>query len=122
MLQDRFTLLITIYFIFLPLLHLRTQYNDPSAIEDAKEESGWKLCHADVFRAPASGKMLFSVLVGTGMQLLFMTAATLVFALMGFLSPANRGSLLTALLLLYVFMGSVAGYHSSRMFKFFKVI
>ena len=28
------------------------QYNDPEAREDAKEESGWKLVHADVFRAP----------------------------------------------------------------------
>mmetsp|Transcript_68941 Transcript_68941/g.135482 ORF Transcript_68941/g.135482 Transcript_68941/m.135482 type:complete len:641 (+) Transcript_68941:77-1999(+) len=120
------TMIVVFLTVMVAMILVRTlnsdiaQYNDPGALEDAKEESGWKLCHADVFRAPAGGKMLLSVLVGTGMQLLFMTAATLVFALMGFLSPANRGSLLTALLLLYVFMGSVAGYHSSRMFKFFK--
>lgn len=48
------------------------------------------------------------------------TVTTLFFALLGFLSPANRGSLLTALLLLFVFMAAFAGYHSSRIFKFFK--
>jgi transmembrane 9 superfamily protein 2/4 len=30
------------------------KYNDPVAIEEAKEESGWKLVHGDVFRPPAS--------------------------------------------------------------------
>merc|ERR1719409_745408 len=44
----------------------------------------------------------------------------MVFALLGFLSPANRGGLITALLLLFVFMGSFAGYHSSRLYKFFQ--
>jgi transmembrane 9 superfamily protein 2/4 len=48
------------------------------------------------------------------------TVTTLFFALLGFLSPANRGSLLTALLLLFVFMAAFAGYYSSRIFKFFK--
>merc|ERR1719198_2546769 len=42
------------------------------------------------------------------------------FALLGFLSPANRGGLLTAFLLLFVFMGSFAGFHSARLFKAFK--
>jgi hypothetical protein len=35
------------------------QYNDPSNLEDAKEESGWKLVHGDVFRPPATYPMLF---------------------------------------------------------------
>lgn len=63
--------------------------------------------------------MLLSVLAGTGLQLLAMTCVTIFCALLGLLSPANRGSLLTALLLLYVFMGSVAGYTSARIYKLF---
>jgi len=102
------------------LNHDIAQYNDAASLEEAKEESGWKLVHADVFRPPAFGKMLMAAMVGTGCQLFCMTGVTLVFALLGFLSPANRGSLLTALLLLYVTMGAVAGFHSSRVFKFFK--
>lgn len=96
------------------------QYNDPSNIEDAKEESGWKLVHGDVFRPPAAYPMLFSVFVGTGVQLLSMGVATLTFALLGLLSPANRGSLITAFIMLFVFMGSFAGYHSSIIYKMFR--
>lgn len=95
------------------------QYNDPN-IEEAKEESGWKLVHGHVFRAPETSPMLFAVCIGTGTQLFMMMGATLFFALLGFLSPANRGSLITALLLLFVLMGSFAGYYSSRMYKFFR--
>ena len=35
------------------------QYNDPATIEEAKEESGWKLVHGDVFRPPSTYPMLF---------------------------------------------------------------
>lgn len=57
-----------------------------------------------MFRAPGWGGF-FSVLVGTGFQIFSMTMLTLGFAVLGFLSPANRGGLMTALLLLFVFMG-----------------
>ena len=40
--------------------------------------------------------MLFSVCIGSGVQLGCMVLLTLTFALFGFLSPANRGSLITA--------------------------
>ena len=35
------------------------------------------------------------------------------------MSPANRGGLLTAMILLYVLMGTFSGYFSARFFKFF---
>lgn len=49
-----------------------------------------------------------------------MSLATLSFALLGLLSPANRGSLGTAFILLFVFMGSFAGYYSSLTYKMFR--
>jgi len=61
-----------------------------------------------------------SILVGTGVQVFAMTSLTLIFAALGVLSPANRGSLLTALLLLYVFTGILAGYFSQRTYTMFK--
>ncbi len=97
-----------------------SRYNDPAAAEDAKEEYGWKLVHADVFRPPQFMPMVFAALVGSGVQLLLMTFFTLVFALLGFLSPANRGSLVTAFVLLFVFLSSFAGYTSSRLYKAFR--
>jgi len=40
-----------------------------------------------------------------------------VFACLGFLSPANRGSLMTCVLVLYVCLGTPAGYVSARIYK-----
>lgn len=96
-----------------------TRYNEVSTTEDVVEESGWKLCHGDVFRPPQYSPLLFSVFVGTGVQVSCMIAATMVIALLGLLSPANRGSLLTTLLLLFVFMGSFAGFQSAKLYKRF---
>lgn len=74
-----------------------------------REESGWKLVHADVFRPPTDRPMLLCVFVGTGTQLVCMAMVTVLFAAIGFLSPANRGSLMIAVLLTYVLMGATAG-------------
>ena len=93
-------------------------YNEES-IDDLVEETGWKLVHGDVFRGPAQHPMLLSVLIGCGSQLFLMTLLMLVFACLGFLSPANRGGLLTALVFLFVFAGVVSGYKSARLYKLF---
>uniref|UniRef100_A0A1I8EFH8 Transmembrane 9 superfamily member n=1 Tax=Wuchereria bancrofti TaxID=6293 RepID=A0A1I8EFH8_WUCBA len=92
------------------------RYNQLDNEEDAQEEFGWKLVHGDVFRPPRYA-MFLSVFVGSGCQVLFMVAVTLVFACLGFLSPANRGSLMTFALVLYVLFGIVAGYMSARLYK-----
>ncbi|KAL4429596.1 hypothetical protein ABPG77_008645 [Micractinium sp. CCAP 211/92] len=96
-----------------------SKYNQLETAEEAQEETGWKLVHGDVFRPPTHGSWL-AVLVGTGVQLFGMTLVTMVFATLGFLSPANRGGLMTAVLLLFVFMGCFAGYSSARLYKTFK--
>lgn len=85
---------------------------------DSGEETGWKQVRGDVFRPPQySG--LFSVIVGSGMQLLGMSFITLFFAALGLLSPAYRGGLLTTMLILYVFMGLFAGFTSASLYKMF---
>ena len=91
--------------------------NDVSE-ESIQEDSGWKLVHGDVFRPPPN-PLLLSIFLGNGAQLFFMTGITIVFALLGFLSPSNRGSLGTAILILYTIFGSVGGYVSARVFKTF---
>jgi len=91
-----------------------------SAIEDGiQEDSGWKLVHGDVFRTP-SHPLLLSILLGNGAQLFVMTGFTIVFALLGFLSPSNRGSLGTIMVLLYTVLGFVGGYTSARVYKSFQ--
>ena len=99
-----------------PCDHCR--YNEQDK-EDLQEESGWKLVHADVFRPPPNAIFLCASL-GTGMQLLFCAAICILCAMLGFLSPANRGGLLTAMLLLFYFescfiptsLGDVAPCHA----------
>lgn len=92
------------------------RYNQLDNEEDAQEEFGWKLVHGDVFRPPRNALPL-AVFVGGGSQLLLSTSITLAFACLGFLSPANRGSLMTFALVFYVLFGIVAGYVSARVYK-----
>eukprot|EP00238_Polyblepharides_amylifera_P001201 CAMPEP_0196571056 /NCGR_PEP_ID=MMETSP1081-20130531/1228_1 /TAXON_ID=36882 /ORGANISM="Pyramimonas amylifera, Strain CCMP720" /LENGTH=636 /DNA_ID=CAMNT_0041887817 /DNA_START=68 /DNA_END=1978 /DNA_ORIENTATION=+ len=96
-----------------------SQYNELETAEEAQEETGWKLVHGDVFRPPEFSGTL-SVYVGTGIQIFGMSVITMVFAVLGFLSPANRGGLMTAMLLLFVLMGLFAGYFSARLLKMFQ--
>jgi len=95
------------------------RYNSMEVADEVEEETGWKLVHGDVFRPPKNA-MLLSVLVGTGVQTFAMSVITMVFAVLGFLSPANRGGLMTASLLLFVFMGVPAGYASAFLHKSLK--
>jgi len=83
------------------------------------EEKGWKLVHDQVFRPPTVMPLTFAVLMGIGSQLTCMSLSTIVFAAIGFLSPANRGSLMIALLLLFLLFGIVAGYTTARTHKAF---
>jgi transmembrane 9 superfamily protein 2/4 len=41
-----------------------SSYNEMQTLEEAQEESGWKLVHGDVFRPPTFSPMLLSVLAG----------------------------------------------------------
>jgi len=92
-------------------------FSGADGLEDGvQEDSGWKLVHGDVFRTP-SRPLLLSVLLGNGAQLFAMTGFTICFALLGFLSPSNRGSLGTIMVLLYTLLSFVGGYVSARAYK-----
>ncbi|CAH7686254.1 hypothetical protein BY996DRAFT_6827124 [Phakopsora pachyrhizi] len=94
------------------------RYNAIDQIDDVQEDFGWKLIHGEVFRAP-EWPMLLAVAVGSGSQLLAMIAVTLVFALFGFLSPANRGSISTVMIVTWTLFSYVAGYVSTRVYQTF---
>ncbi|KII92448.1 hypothetical protein PLICRDRAFT_50826 [Plicaturopsis crispa FD-325 SS-3] len=92
-----------------------SRYNAIDLSEDVQEDWGWKLVHGEVFRTPRY-PMALSVMVGNGAQLCAMVCVTLVFALMGFLSPSNRGSLATVMMICWTFFGGIGGYYSSRIY------
>jgi len=92
-------------------------YNDMDQ-EEAREDTGWKLVHGDVFRPPRFSGFL-SVILGTGVQITMCASIIMFFAVLGFLSPANRGGLMTAMLFVLAFMGCCAGFVSAWMYKSF---
>lgn len=122
------------------------RYNTYEALEEAIEETGWKLVHGDVFRPPRHPR-LFAAVIGSGIQIFFMALYTIcmflsflmittllshlnsmlslfilvsVFATLGMLSPASRGALMNAAISLYIFKGLIAGYYSARVYKTLK--
>ena len=88
------------------------------AEDGIQEDSGWKLVHGDVFRPPPN-PLLLSIFLGNGSQIFVMVGTTIVFALFGFLSPSNRGSLATVMILLYTIFSFIGGYVSARVYKNF---
>jgi len=93
-------------------------YNEMQTIEEAQEETGWKLVHGDVFRPPQSYPMLLCVLVGSGAQIGSAFFATLFASMLRMLNPIKKGQALTAVVVLYVFCGVIGGYVSARLYKF----
>lgn len=86
--------------------------------ESVEETTGWKLLHGDVFRSPRHAIFL-APLVGSGMQLIFMTTGLLVLSCSGLLNPSWRGGFASVGMGLFVFAGIFSGYYSSRVYKTF---
>ncbi|GAA5918051.1 hypothetical protein JCM6882_008158 [Rhodosporidiobolus microsporus] len=80
-----------------------------------QEDYGWKLLHGEIFRPPKQ-RMWLCITVGTGAQMAAMLGVTLFFALLGFLSPSNRGALSTVMIVCWTLFGYIAGYVSSRLY------
>jgi transmembrane 9 superfamily protein 2/4 len=93
-------------------------YNEMQTLEEAQEETGWKLVHGDVFRPPQSYQLLLCVLVGTGAQIGSAIFMMLLASMLRMLNPIKKGQALTAVVLLYVLCGGVGGYVSARLYKF----
>jgi len=107
--------------ILLRALHIDfNRYNSVESFEEQQEEMGWKMVHGDVFRAPAHAPLLGAI-VATGSQLIGMLVVVLVFAMLGYLSPANRGGLITAGVLLFVMMAAVNGFVMGGLLKMFEL-
>ena len=57
------------------------------------DEYGWKQVCNDVFRKPKN-LMLLSAFIGTGIELFLMLLHSLIFSVLGFMSPERRGGLI----------------------------
>lgn len=93
------------------------RYNEVNLDDDVAYENGWKLVYGDVFRSPPN-RMLLSVIVGSGAQIFCMVLVTILFALLGLLSPSNRGALSTFMFILFIFFGIISSYVSGYLYRF----
>ncbi|KAE8677171.1 Transmembrane 9 superfamily member 12 [Hibiscus syriacus] len=107
------------------VIFLRTVRRDLTRYEELDKEaqvhmneelSGWKLVVGDVFRAP-SHPALLCIMVGDGVQILGMGIVTILFAALGFMSPASRGTLITGMIFFYMILGIAAGYVAVRLWR-----
>ncbi|KAL7097154.1 hypothetical protein ACP275_10G125600 [Erythranthe tilingii] len=107
------------------VIFLRTVRRDLARYEELDKEaqaqmneelSGWKLVVGDIFRAPSNPSLL-CVMVGDGVQILGMAVVTILFAALGFMSPASRGTLISGMLFFYMVLGIAAGYVAVRMWR-----
>jgi len=122
-----FNSLVVIFFLagIVFVIFLRTIRRDLNKYEELDKEaqaqmtdelSGWKLVVGDVFRAPRFPELL-CIIVGDGVQIMGMAIVTILFAALGFMSPASRGMLLTGMVLLYLILGIFAGYVAVKMWS-----
>ena len=88
--------------------------NQVESVESILEYSAWKPVHSDDFWSPTCIMLL--ALANIGMHLCMMTLVSLVFVCLGFLSP-DCEAILIIVLVLYAFLGMVAGYVSACLCK-----
>jgi transmembrane 9 superfamily protein 2/4 len=81
-------------------------YNEMQTLEEAQEETGWKLVHGDVLTLPPSYHIAHDLLcLGRNRCANWMRLLSMI----GMINPMKKGQTLTAILFLYVLCGSVAG-------------
>ncbi|CEL94236.1 unnamed protein product [Vitrella brassicaformis CCMP3155] len=88
---------------------------DEELTAGGEEESGWKLLHADVFRAPQH-RMWFCALVGAGAQLFLMVIGTVLVGTSG-LYLFERGGVLTFAFATFLVTAFLAGYLSAWLYR-----
>ena len=114
-------LLLTAFLAIILLRVIRNDFTRYMRADDelaaaGEDETGWKLLHGDVFRAPPA-LSLFAALVGAGVHLLVTTLLLLSLSLFGTFSLARRGSIVAACIVLYVLTAFIGGYASARLYR-----
>jgi hypothetical protein len=88
---------------------------DPElAPSDDDSDASWKLLHGDVFRPPPH-RMWLCAAIGAGTQLLFVITTVVIIGAIGNIY-SQRGTLVSAAVVLYMLSAAIAGYVSARMY------
>ncbi|CAH3045205.1 unnamed protein product [Pocillopora meandrina] len=81
---------------------------------DLGDEYGWKQVHGDVFR-PASHRVMFTSLIGTGYHLSSVAGCVIMFTIMGDLYT-TRGSILSTTIFVYAATAPVNGFMGGSLY------
>merc|ERR1719359_290551 len=117
---NSFVLMLLILSLFL-LIIIRVVRSDLSRylqipdeeLNAVEEETGWKLLHADVFRAPKH-RLFFCASVGAGLQLFSMVVMVVLVGCIGVFY--QRGAVASAGIVSYMVTAAVSGYTSANLY------
>jgi len=87
-----------------------------SGDDEGEGDFGWKLIYADVFRFPKN-KYMFSLLLGTGMQVFVCVIGLFLLSFFGVYEPEQQGRLYVSSLVLYSFSSFAGSYESNKAYK-----
>jgi hypothetical protein len=118
---NSFVLMLLILSLFL-LIIIRVVRSDLSRylqipdeeLNAVEEETGWKLLHADVFRAPKH-RLFFCASVGSGLQLFSMVVMVVLVGCIGVFY--QRGAVASAGIVSYMVTAAVSGYTSAHLYQ-----
>ena len=91
-------------------------YNKNAIGDNEIDEYGWKQVCNDVFRKPKN-LFIFSAFIGTGIQLLLILILSLIYNLLGYIHPEQRGNLLNHMVIGFCFMSFFGGFISTTVYK-----
>ena len=114
-----FLSLILIYIYIHSIKNEKDIKNNIIISEEEINEYGWRSLSFEVFRSPKYIELL-SVIVGTGIQLFLMLFYSLFFVNIGLLRPRNGGSYFSIMVMIFIFLGIISGYSTSRFYKMLK--
>lgn len=93
---------------------------DVEGMQVIGEDTGWKQIHGDVFRAPENLE-LFSAIIGTGWQLVWLILIVIIYAMLGPLLHGNmyedRGEMISTFIICFSLSASIAGYVSGSFYR-----
>ena len=92
---------------------------DVEGMQVIGEDSGWKQLHGDVFRAPVH-LVIYSSLIGTGWQLLFLVFGVIVYAIAGPIHGymyEDRGEMVSTFIVCFALSSTFAGYSAGSFYK-----
>ena len=93
-----------------------SRYMEVDEDELTEEETGWKMIHGDVFRAPTNLNV-FVAMIGAGAQIFTTITILLLCVLVGVFKATKRGAILTAVIVIYAMSGLAGGATAGRIFK-----